>query len=316
MPKPFDSTTKELLESDPRAWLELLLGRAVGEVRILNVDLSTITTEADSVLLVQEIEPWLVHLEFQSSYDRTLPQRLQRYNTLVNYRHQLPVQSIALLLCSDADGPAMTGLLQQRLPDGLIYHEFRYNVVRTWERPAAEILAGGLATLPLAPLARLNENELPAVIQAMQQRLDREATTSQAGMFWTATYVLMGLKYPDELIDRLLEGVQNMKESVTYQKILRDGRAEGIAVGRDEGRAEGIAVGRDEGRAEGIAVGRDEGRAEEARRILRQLGIRRFEMPAPHIEAALDAIADLERLEQLAVRVFEAKTWDELLAQP
>ena len=290
---------------------------AVGEVRILNVDLSTITTEADSVLLVQEIEPWLVHLEFQSSYDRTLPQRLQRDNTLVNYRHQLPVQSIARRSVSDADGPAMTGLLQQRLPDGLIYHEFRYNVVRTWERPAAEILAGGLATLPLAPLARLNENELPAVIQAMQQRLDREATTSQAGMFWTATYVLMGLKYPDELIDRLLEGVQNMKESVTYQKILRDGprresrwdATRGCA--RRESRWDATRDAR-----EGIAVGRDEGCAEEARRILRQLGIRRFEMPAPHIEAALDAIADLERLEQLAVRVFEAKTWDELLAQP
>ena len=63
MPKPFDATTKELLESDPRAWLELLLGRKVGEVRILNVDLSTITTQADTVLLVQEIEPWVVHLD-------------------------------------------------------------------------------------------------------------------------------------------------------------------------------------------------------------------------------------------------------------
>ena len=195
MTKPFDATTKELLESDPRAWLELLLGRELGEVRILNVDLSTITTEADSVLLVQEVELWVVHLEFQSSYDPDLPLRLQGYNILVNYRHRLPVQSMALLLCPDADGPAMTGLLQHRLPDGLIYHEFRYNVLRTWERPADEILAGGLATLPLAPLARVKENELPTVIQAMQQRLDREATKSQAGTLWTATFLLMGLNY-------------------------------------------------------------------------------------------------------------------------
>ena len=227
MPKPYDATTKELLESDPRAWLELLLGRELGDVRILNVDLSTITTEADSVLLVAEVEPWLVHVEFQSSYDSTLPLRLQRYNILVNYRHRLPVQSMALLLCPDADGPAMTGLLQQKLPDGLIYHEFRYNVVRTWERPADEILAGGLAILPLAPLAMVKENELPTVIHAMQERLDREATKNQAEMLWTATYILMGLKYSDELIDRLLEGVQNMEESVTYQKILKKGRAGG-----------------------------------------------------------------------------------------
>ena len=133
----------------------------------------------------------------------------------------------------------MTGLLQHRWPDGLLYHEFRYNVVRTWERPADEILAGGLATLPLAPLAKVKENELPAVIQAMRQRLDREATRGQAGMLWTATYVLMGLTYSDELIDRLLEGVQSMKESVTYQKILREGLAKGLVEGRAEGRVEG-----------------------------------------------------------------------------
>ena len=279
---PHDSakSLKELLESDPRAWLELLLNRELGDVRILNVDLSTITTEADLVLLVEEVEPWLVHLEFQSSYDPTLPLRLQRYNILVNYRHRLPVQSMALLLCPDADGPAMTGLLQHRLPDGLIYHEFRYNVVRTWERPADEILAGGLATLPLAPLARVKENELPAVIRAMQQRLDREATKSQAETLWTATYLLMGLNYSNELIDRLLEGVQNRKESVTYQKILSEGRAEG------------------------------------AKRILKRLGSKRLGKPEPRIEAEIDAIADLEKLEQLSDRVLEVTDWEELLAQP
>jgi len=30
MAKPFDATTRELLASDPRAWLELLLGRELG----------------------------------------------------------------------------------------------------------------------------------------------------------------------------------------------------------------------------------------------------------------------------------------------
>ncbi len=111
MPKPFDATTKELLESDPQVWLEMLLGRELGDLRILNVDLSTITTGADSVLLVAELEPWLVHLEFHTCYDPDLPLRLQRYNILVNYRHWLPVKSMALLLCPGADGPAMTELL-------------------------------------------------------------------------------------------------------------------------------------------------------------------------------------------------------------
>ncbi len=216
MSKPFDATTKELIESDPRAWLELLLGRRLERVRTLNVDLSTITAEGDSVISVEDATPWLVHVEFQSSYDPTLPLRLQRYNVLVNYRHQLPVQSVALLLCRDADGPALSGLLQQSLPDGPVYHEFRYNVVRTWERPCSEILAGGLATLPLAPLGKANLEDLPAVIQAMQQRLEREATRSEAQTLWMATYLLMGLNFSDDMISHLLEGVHTMAESVTY----------------------------------------------------------------------------------------------------
>ncbi len=289
MPKPFDAATKELLESDPGAWVELILGRRFAEVRILNVDLSTVTAEADSVLSVADDVSWLVHLEFQSGYDPDLPLRLQRYNVLVNYRHRQPVQSAALLLCPGADGPALTGLFQQALPDGFLYHEFRYNVVRIWEHPAEEILKGGLGTLPLAPLGKVHEDDLPALIQTIRQRLDREAARNQVQALWTSTYLLMGLKYPEDLIERLFEGAQNMTESVTYQKILR----EGLAKGRAEGRTEG--------------------RAEEARRILKRLGTRRLGEPSPEFDAVIDAIVDLERLEQLADQVLDASSWQELI---
>ena len=80
----------------------------------------------------------------------------------------------------------------------------------------------------------MDENKLPSVIQSMRKRPDQESAEAQARMLWTATYVLMGLKYPDDLIEHLLQGVENMKESVTYQKILREGRAEGHAEGRAE----------------------------------------------------------------------------------
>jgi len=76
-----------------------------------------------------------------------------------------------------------------------------------------------------------------------------------------------------------------MTESVTYQKILREGRAEG----------------------------RVEGRAEEARRILKRLATRRLGDPSPEVEALIDAIVDLERLEQLADRVLDVSSWQELV---
>jgi len=105
--------------------------------------------------------------------------------------------------------------------------------------------------------------------------------------------LLMGLNYSNELIDRLLEGVQTMKESVTYQKILREGLAEG--------------------RALGLEVGRAEGRAEEAKKILRRQGSKRFGKPDPAIDAVIDSTSDLVRLEQLVDRILDVQSWDELL---
>ena len=54
-------------------------------------------------------------------------------------------------------------------------------MVRVWEKPVEEVLAGGLGTLPLAPLSNVTEEELPAVIERMKTRIDAEATPEQAG---------------------------------------------------------------------------------------------------------------------------------------
>jgi predicted transposase YdaD len=79
-----------------------------------------------------------------------------------------------------------------------------------------------------------------------------------------------------------------MKESSTYQKILREGRE----VGREEGR--------------------EEGRANEARAIIKRQGTRRFGKPAAEYELKLDTIADVERLEELTDRILDATSWDDL----
>jgi predicted transposase YdaD len=287
MSKPFDATTKELLEKDPKAWLELLLGRRLDTVRVLNVDLATITTEADSVFLVEGPTPWIVHVEFQSGSDSTLPVRLQRYNILIHYREALPVQSIALLLRPEADGPALSGLLQQRLPDGFLYHEFRYNVVRIWERSVEEILAGGLATLPLAPIAKISAGELPELIRRMEQKIDSEATHAEAAELWVAAFLLTGLIYPKDFTKPLFQGIRAMKESSSYQAILE----------------------------EGFVQGEMKGELREATKLLKKLGTRRFGVPDPSVVVAIEAITDLERIELLLERLLEASSWEELLAQ-
>jgi predicted transposase YdaD len=121
---------------------------------------------------------------------------------------------------------------------------------------------------------------------------------AEAGLLWTATYVLMGLRYSPELATQILQGVKAMKESATYQAIVEEGRVEG----------------RQEGRVEGRQEGRVEGRLEEARAILLRQGTKRFGPPTPQTQAALDTITAIDRLELLSERLLDVESWDELLA--
>ena len=85
-----------------------------------------------------------------------------------------------------------------------------------------------------------------------------------------------------------------MKESSTYQAILVEGRNEGLTEGLTEGRAKG--------------------RAEEARRILLRIGRKSLGQPDAATLASIEAIQDVERLEELTERLLEVASWPELLA--
>ena len=98
MSKLFDALTRSLLEKYPADWLNQL-GLLHGElVRVMNSDLSTVTTEADKVIRVEAQEPWLVHIGLQAGHDRTLPRRLLRYNAMLNVSMTYP--SIRWRSCS------------------------------------------------------------------------------------------------------------------------------------------------------------------------------------------------------------------------
>ncbi len=284
MAKPFDATTKHLLEAHPSDWLAYV-GLPLAEVVSIESNLSTVTAEADKVFLVKAENPWLVHLEIQSSYDGDLGGRTLRYNVLLEERERLPVQSIIVLLRADADGKHMTGRVQRQLPDGQRYLDFQYNVIRAWEKSADSVLEGGLGTLPLAPLSNVAPALLPGVISEMRRRIDAEATTADAAMLWTATYVLMGLRYTREMVTQLLQGVRAMRESVTYQAILE----------------------------EGMKMGEYAFRLQEARALLFRLGEKRFGPPDSAIRQAVESIDSLVQMEHLNERILDVESWLELI---
>ena len=67
------------------------------------------------------------------------------------------------------------------------------------------LLNGGLGLLPLATLSDVEVNQLPGVIQTIEERVDQECQSAEeANPFWTATDIPMGLRYPRDLRDDLL----------------------------------------------------------------------------------------------------------------
>ena len=53
-------------------------------------------------------------------------------------------------------------------------------MVRAWTQPVDAVLAGGLGTLPMAPIADVTPERLPSVLARMAERLASEATPSEA----------------------------------------------------------------------------------------------------------------------------------------
>ena len=287
MSKPFDATTKYLIENRPRDLLTYA-GLPDAEVEVLDADLSTVTADADKILRVLTPEPFLAHAETQSGPDATLEDRTLRYNVLTGFQHKLPVLSLVILLRPEADYPHLTGNLEKHLPDGRVYLTFSYIVVRSWEKPIEEVLRGGLGTLPFAPLSDVTPNDLPDVIARMKERIAAEATHEEAGLLWTATNVLMGLRYSAQLAEQLLKGVRDMEESVTYQAIMRKGEVKGEMKGRQEGAIE------------------------EARRMLLRFGTGRMGEPDAPTRARIDALATRDEIEALADRLLQVENWSEL----
>src|SRR5262249_39801350 len=135
------------------------------------------------------------------------------------------------------------------------------------------------------PISAVTEADLPGIIERMKERLGRRSARGRAAPLWAATYILMGIRYSRQGAEVLLRGVVSMKESVTYQAILGEGEAKGEV----------------------------KGAITEARKFLLLLGNDRFGPPDRATRDELEGIHDLQRLEELGVRVSRVGSWQELL---
>ena len=84
----------------------------------------------------KSILPW-ISLENQIASNPVLPETsltrtLWFRQVALDYRHDLPVLTVLVLLCKEANSPGLTGVYERQLPDGWQTNRYNYRVVRLW----------------------------------------------------------------------------------------------------------------------------------------------------------------------------------------
>jgi hypothetical protein len=220
MSQSYDPTLKTLVETSPADWLSLL-GLPRKRVTVEDTDLATVVSGAvDKVLRVHADPEYLLHFDFQSGHDSAmLPGRLQLYNGALGYRHDRPVLSVAVVLRPEADYPRLTGILERGFPGQEPFAVLRYRVVRVWQLPVEQLLAGGLGTLPLAPVSDVAPSRAPDVIRRMKERLSQEQRQQRVKDLWAVTFVLLGLRYTEPFADLLSRRYWGWKNRLLIRRL-------------------------------------------------------------------------------------------------
>ena len=189
-----DVSTKELVWDAPAAWVDRFGIGPPGPVSLVDSEITTPTASADKVLRVDGPVPYLIDLEPQSYHDKDLARTLWYRQVALDYKHELPVLTVLILLRKEADSPGLTGSYERYLPDGSLANRYNYRVVRLWQEEPDPFLTGGVNLVPLAPLTKVAKARLPRLVGRMAGRINAEPKP-RADKLWFAAYVLMGWRY-------------------------------------------------------------------------------------------------------------------------
>jgi hypothetical protein len=281
----FDATLKDMGRDSPQGFLAEFDQPPTAPVKLLNVDLSTVTTAADLIVGLGDPLNEIIHLEFQSSAAAWKHADLMVYHALLFAHYHVPVHTVVILLRPEAAHANLTGTIAYAPRPGRGKMDFGYEYVRLWERSAEQLLGGDLGVAPLAMLGRLPEglsleDGLTAVAQRLVDRLTKEAPPDRAKKLLTDALLLTGLRVRRDAAVRIFRGIRAMQESDTYLMIL------------------------------------DEGQEKAIRETILVQGEDRLGPPDEAVKTGLNDITDLSRLKRMVRQTPKAASWRAILETP
>ncbi len=237
MEKVWDNSLSALINSNPQAFLDLLLPGATC-LHQHRTKLKGMQRQPDAVLEVERYgEMFIFNPEFQSAQDTAMGERLLLYHVLLWDEYKLPVRTCVLALLPRAKIP-LSPLLwtQPGEPPGQRVERIRfsYEVVELWEKHPKHLLGlGHVALYPLLPLTKAGATQ--EIVEAMFERLPGEQHREFALIGFTFAAIMFRMLKQFEDLEWLKRRFRHMndiiRESPVYEWILREGREEEKAQG-------------------------------------------------------------------------------------
>ena len=231
MPGPYDDSLKKLISANPQDFISLVLDAGNFE-ETLDHELKSVHIYADALLkAIQNGQPMLVHIEFQSGNDPKMQERLLEYNTLASREYDyLPVCSCVIYLKRDGDIPQSPFI--RELPNGREVVRFHYRSIELYNVSSDELQDTGLVgLLPLLPLTK--DGARHEVVEKMITSL---VSAERTELLWFG-YALASKVFKADLnwLRRRFAVFNDiLRETPIYQEVLEEGMEKGIEKGRQE----------------------------------------------------------------------------------
>ena len=216
----YDNICKFLAENFSNDFACWVFGEPKSLTKLSPTELFVEPIRADALILLQSSDI-VLHLEFQTQPDKSIPFRMADYRLRIHRRYpDKNMRQVVIYL-----KPTGSELVKQNVftISGL-RHEFE--VIRLWEQPTADFFKfPGL--LPLAVLGRSEDRT--QTLRDVSLLIDKLKDRREQSNIAAATSLLAGLVLNKEVIKQVLRE-EIMQESVIYQDIKEQGIKQGQAI--------------------------------------------------------------------------------------
>jgi hypothetical protein len=175
MPSFWDTVCKVLTRGYPHALLRIFNFSATF-VQTLPTELKEVNRQIDSLLeVVLHGQHVLLHIEFQSTKNSKMAERLLEYNVLIRRQQSLPVISCVLYLLPDGNVPASP--LRWHAPGEPEVLTFRFKSMQVSHLLPQELIGmGNVELLTLLPLTHdgARQEMIDSMLQTLRQHGDKE----------------------------------------------------------------------------------------------------------------------------------------------